>query len=100
VGGRTKAVPKLTLKIWRPDENLYFADARDLEEVIQKSGRTDIDIRSRLGAGYSSLDRVLSGGGIDGWAASHMEWALSPSEAPAIGPGAMSGFEWWKSPKG
>jgi len=92
--GKSRAKPAITMKFWKQDGRLFYADTADLLDAIQKSGRSDLDIRSRLGAGHSYLDRLLKGDRLDGWAIAHIEWGLDPNDPPMnLGASTPSGFD-------
>lgn len=98
---RNKAKPPIAMTFWHQDGNHYFVDAPDILKAIQDSGRTPEDIQARAGAGYSYLEKLLSGGRIDGWAVSHVEWVLDPDrKSGAVGPSWLSRMSTTQFPKG
>jgi hypothetical protein len=98
---RNKAKPPIAMTFWKRNGDLYRTDAQDLLKAIQDSGRTQEDIRARAGAGYSYVEKLLNGGGIDGWAASHIEWVLTPeSQSISVGFSLVSLMPSTQFPKG
>lgn len=73
---RTKCRPTLELPFWQIKGKLYFADRTAIEDQIKKVGRTQDEIKRRMGFGYSHLQNLLDGKGIDMWAAAHVETGI------------------------
>ena len=74
---RVDSKPTIRLSIWRIVDGKYFADKAELEKVVVASGRSEDELRRRLGAGYSHLVRALEGQGLGIWEVSHVEWGVA-----------------------
>lgn len=70
--------PTIQLPIWKLVQNQYFADKGELEKAIAASGRSEAELKRKLGAGFLNLDRALSGEPLSVWEVSHIEWGIIP----------------------
>lgn len=89
MGGRNKAVPKISLLIWKKSEDrdtswsgkLWYADRTEIEGEIEKSSWSRKEINQRLGVGgLATLDEIRNGRPVSGWAIAHFEWAIGPDD--------------------
>lgn len=73
---RVDDTPSPTLPIWKKDGKLWRVEKLDLIEAINASPNSELEMKERMGKGYSRIADALSGQALDIWGVKHVEWGI------------------------